>query len=1029
MSFLKSHAKPSVAPEVVDVQDPPDEPGHEMTGDARVWKTYVREADKSDKEIIEERSNSLDVLLIFVSMSVARVKPLTHMKALQAALFSAVSTAFLIESLGDLKPDPAESSAKTLRLMSQTLAAIANGQTVTPPGPDALDDPPFSPSKTAVVVNLLWLLSLSLSIAVSLVAMLAKEWCYKFMSGRVGPAYEQARRRQLKWNGMERWKMKEVLTYLPGMMHAALLLFAVGLCLYLWDISTGMAIPVITVTSIGTLVYVLATILPAIDRFCPYSTPAIPMFADTTTLLAAVLRKAVLEIANASRTIGHVANASIGRQLRRAIKNGIPGPRVVSFLAELWYYAINQLFTRHIAFLLLALIPAPILALLTLLLVVLNLLIWLLWICCVIIMLPSLRAGQLGVRLVSQLVSKLASLVRSTVLSLTIHYELSDAYSGSTKVPMDLVTSQMLAWLIANCENSRSVDIALQAIAGADDSLPGKPLAECRALKLVLIRLETCTKSDSISSAALQYYRASGVLASGGVVQATEDRWGHYSHTIDDREISNYRSLHQDHYDAWNSYCSYAYLANHFVSDTDLNTRAIIAITIMPFCHWKKMNSFGAINLGDVSQEKSLEITTTVLKQHIQTDFSALSTVVLTAIVKFTTHYLVGLWPREEPRSATPSALLILLSHVFFKSYGTSPDTARAVAITLAAAVFAIRTYPGGERPQDSVEAREKRAVDVYKYYRTQESLTTDTVLELFIFGFFGLLPEIDFSDESTRAAVALGNFRQLLRRVPRFDLSQHPTYIHTLPQGVHSFNFTILEPGGQSLISFANDASPSCEIGLAYSCLPLLIHQPGSRDNQANLYIPALIALCRADSVELQDFCLHFIDAQPIPRYPLYALGLAENCDILEKLCHALIDCHTPVASIAALHFELLVARIITYLASYHSEISDRQSALQPLLNLQGEFAGRTSQPKQLSVEALLSGLGKCCEGDSIAEDHVLHTIQSVVDFCEGGPVSTQSSSDELQELQKLKSQLGPGGNKVARHSQAQLESIPLDG
>ncbi|KAG8790029.1 hypothetical protein FRC12_012885 [Ceratobasidium sp. 428] len=177
-------------------QDLPDEPGSEMTGEARVWKTYVREADMSDKEMVEGRNK-------------------------QAALFSAVSTAFVIESLGDLKPDPAESSAKTLLLMSQTLTAIANGQTVMPSDPGALDTT-FTPSKTAVLVNLLWLLSLSLSIAVSLIAMLAKEWCYKFLSGRTGPAYEQARRRQLKWNGMERWKMKEVLTYLPGMMHVAL---------------------------------------------------------------------------------------------------------------------------------------------------------------------------------------------------------------------------------------------------------------------------------------------------------------------------------------------------------------------------------------------------------------------------------------------------------------------------------------------------------------------------------------------------------------------------------------------------------------------------------------------------------------------------------------------------------------------------------------------------------------------------------------------------------------------------------------
>ncbi|KAG8721274.1 hypothetical protein FRC09_008152 [Ceratobasidium sp. 395] len=140
----------------------------------------------------------------------------------QAALFSAVSTAFVIESLSDLKPDPAESSAETLRLMSHTLAAIANGQTVITPAANTSDNHTFSPSKTAVLVNLLWLLSLSLSIAVSLIAMLAKEWCYKFLASRAGPAYEQARRRQLKWNGMERWKMKNILTYLPGMMHAAL---------------------------------------------------------------------------------------------------------------------------------------------------------------------------------------------------------------------------------------------------------------------------------------------------------------------------------------------------------------------------------------------------------------------------------------------------------------------------------------------------------------------------------------------------------------------------------------------------------------------------------------------------------------------------------------------------------------------------------------------------------------------------------------------------------------------------------------
>jgi hypothetical protein len=128
----------------------------------------------------------------------------------------------VIESLNDLKPDPAESSAQTLLAISQTLAAISNGQPVALPTADRLDTPAFSPPRTAVLVNLLWFLSLSLSVAVSLIAMLAKEWCYMFMSNRSGVIYEQARRRQQRWNGIERWKMTEVLTYLPAVMHLAL---------------------------------------------------------------------------------------------------------------------------------------------------------------------------------------------------------------------------------------------------------------------------------------------------------------------------------------------------------------------------------------------------------------------------------------------------------------------------------------------------------------------------------------------------------------------------------------------------------------------------------------------------------------------------------------------------------------------------------------------------------------------------------------------------------------------------------------
>ncbi|CAE6478443.1 unnamed protein product, partial [Rhizoctonia solani] len=79
--------------------DPPqefDEPGKELDADAQVWKTYVRETDQVDGELVDGWNKSMDVILIF------------------AALFSAISTAFVIESYKNLKQDSADLSAQTL---------------------------------------------------------------------------------------------------------------------------------------------------------------------------------------------------------------------------------------------------------------------------------------------------------------------------------------------------------------------------------------------------------------------------------------------------------------------------------------------------------------------------------------------------------------------------------------------------------------------------------------------------------------------------------------------------------------------------------------------------------------------------------------------------------------------------------------------------------------------------------------------------------------------------------------------------
>ena len=128
---------------------------------------------------------------------------------------------FVLESSKDLKPDPAESAVATLLLISQTLLAMSN-QPVSTPVAVVPDPTHFVPSGSAVAVNVLWFTSLILSVSVTLIAMLAKEWSHLFMVGRTGMPMEQARKRQRRFEGMKAWKMAGVITALPTLMHLAL---------------------------------------------------------------------------------------------------------------------------------------------------------------------------------------------------------------------------------------------------------------------------------------------------------------------------------------------------------------------------------------------------------------------------------------------------------------------------------------------------------------------------------------------------------------------------------------------------------------------------------------------------------------------------------------------------------------------------------------------------------------------------------------------------------------------------------------
>ncbi|KAH7325475.1 hypothetical protein B0J17DRAFT_722946 [Rhizoctonia solani] len=213
-----------------------DEPGKELGSDAQVWKTYIKEADPVDKELVDRYNKPMDIILIFVRR---------YSRPFLQHLSYIVDYAY-----NDYSP-----SMQTLPTVSQTHMFITNGSQPTSfPSTSEMGAPPFKALAQTICVKILWFLSLSFSVAVWLIAMLAKEWCLEFMTSRTGP---------------------------PG---AQAFLFVIGLCVFLWEVHFGVAIPVLVVTASAASGYFSCTILPFLYDYCPYGTVPSRLFRPFTAI-------------------------------------------------------------------------------------------------------------------------------------------------------------------------------------------------------------------------------------------------------------------------------------------------------------------------------------------------------------------------------------------------------------------------------------------------------------------------------------------------------------------------------------------------------------------------------------------------------------------------------------------------------------------------------------------------------------------------------------------------------------------------
>ncbi|KAF7335505.1 hypothetical protein MVEN_02204200 [Mycena venus] len=212
------------------------------------WTEYKKLADEFDNELQAKYGQDLDTSLIF------------------AGLFSAVSSAFIIQIQPEFQSDPNGPTQALLSLLVQNMTGLPPA--ALPPGIS------LSPPPTIVVVaqSLLYF-SLSATLLAALLAVLGKQWLLHYNSvGERGTIEERGLERQRKLDGMRSWRFDLVMQVFPLLLQFALLLFATALAIYLWTIHHAIAAIALSLTGLGSILYTAMIISAVASPDSPFQT-------------------------------------------------------------------------------------------------------------------------------------------------------------------------------------------------------------------------------------------------------------------------------------------------------------------------------------------------------------------------------------------------------------------------------------------------------------------------------------------------------------------------------------------------------------------------------------------------------------------------------------------------------------------------------------------------------------------------------------------------------------------------------------
>ena len=239
------------------------------------WMTILQPIQKDDKAQCKAWNEEIQNILIFVRLLFPPFITLINVQLQQAALFSAVVTAFLIDSIHLLSDQPGSqgSTISATRLSS------------------------------SIRINVFWLLSLVLSLATALIGIIAAQWLREHASYPEHLTSEQVfALLNMKICMLKKWRVRGIISSLSVLLQISLLLFFAGLVQFLFSLGVNIVtIPVTALIGISGLYPIVTTVLPALHIYvwqketivggdvpvpCPYKSPQAELFYAFSIVLS-----------------------------------------------------------------------------------------------------------------------------------------------------------------------------------------------------------------------------------------------------------------------------------------------------------------------------------------------------------------------------------------------------------------------------------------------------------------------------------------------------------------------------------------------------------------------------------------------------------------------------------------------------------------------------------------------------------------------------------------------------------------------